>query len=150
MKYRKVCECCNHKITAYTISLNKGLVHAFCKFAEKYIAEKIPLKKGEIGLTNAQYSNFQNLRHFNIIWQLNKGEGWHLTDLGKSFYYGESGVLSPAGHLEGETLEATHEAWETHEGKREVVFIKSILPFHYKQRPDYQNEKGSTRQTLFD
>lgn len=143
MKYSKTCECCGHKITAYTMPLNQSLVAAFIHFAEKYLKERKGLKKGEIGLTNAQYSNFQNLRHFGIIIQYEKGNEWHLTKFGEDFYYGSTSVLSPAGHLNGETLSESHEAWQFHDKSRRSVFIDDVLPNFYKQRPQYQKEKSN-------
>ena len=149
MKYSKTCNYCGHKITAYTIFLNSCMVAAFCKFTEKYLTRYgASLKKGEIGLSNAQYTNFQNLRHFGIIQQFEKGGRWYLTSLGKNFYFGKSGVTNPAGHLDGETLEYTHEAWKTHDKPRKLTYIDSFLPHQYKQRTEYQEEKNSKQMNL--
>ncbi len=143
LKYQKTCTECGNKITAYTLPMTAPLMKAFAVFAKRYLELKVPLKKGVIGLTNAQYSNFQNLRHFGLIAQAGgKGAAWVLTKYGYSFFRGELGVLSPAGHMGGETLTEYHEAWKTLEGHRKLIFISDELRMEQKQRAEYQREKG--------
>lgn len=143
MKYQEKCECCGHVKVAYTIPMNKSMANAFVKFADRYMENNYTgLKKGKIGLTNSQYTNFQNLRHFGIIEQAEKGGRWHLTALGREFYLNDHPIITPAGHIGGETLPPTHEAWHTHETLRQHISLSSILPERYKQREEYQEEKG--------
>lgn len=142
MKYHITCPYCQHTKTAYTLPLNQGMLEAFIKFADLFIIDERPKKKGEIGLSNPQYSNFQNLRYFGIINQSEKGKEWFLTEKGKEFYYGDIGLPSPVAFMEGESLTSDHEAWETHEGERKTIFIKDVLTYYYKQKPEYQEEKS--------
>ncbi len=149
MKYNKKCECCGHQITAYTISLNKSLVEAFIRFAQKFIdGGRKPITKPEIGLTNTQYTNFHNLVYFGIIYKAPDHDGWYLTDLGEKFYYCEESVLTPAGFMGGETLAWDHPAWATHDSPRHNVMISDISSVTYKKRPDYAREK-SNQEPLF-
>lgn len=149
MKFATQCESCGHRQVAYTLPFNAGLLWAFTQFADKFIrGAKKGISKGDIGLTNSQYGNFQNLRHFGLIIQYEKGTEWYLTSLGEAFYFGEAGVLTPAGHMAGNTLSDTHEAWATHKVERRTVFIGDVLPTHYKRRADYQAE-ASRQQTLY-
>ena len=146
MKYKEVCECCGQQKTAYTLPLNQGLVGAFIKFAEKFLENHEPISKGKIGLTNAQYSNFQNLRHYGIIKQYEKGNEWYLTDLGEAFYYGEVGLMSPVAFMAGVTLDDNHPCWQSEKNKRVMVGITEILSTHYKRRPEYVEEKSNQNQ----
>lgn len=141
MKYSIKCNHCDSQQTAYTLPLNASLVEAFVVFATKYMADRKGIKKGDIGLTNAQYSNFQNLRHFGLIMQMDKGQEWYLTKRGAQFYNGEIKIASPAAHLGGKTLPPNHDAWATHSAPRQLVSIRDVLPDYYKQREEYQNEK---------
>lgn len=151
MKHKETCSCCGHSVTAYTLPINHGLVNAFVKFAELYIAGgRVPIKKGHIGLTNSQYSNFQNLRHFYLISQDSKGCAWSLTKFGEDFFYGQKAVMSPAAHIGGKTLANDHPAWSTHEEIRKRVYIFDVMPEMSKQRDEYQAEKGFRGPSLFD
>lgn len=140
MNYHETCNHCGHRITAYTLPMNASMANAFARFAEKYAMLKRGLKKGEIGITNSQYSNFQNLRHFGIIEQDDRGQAWHLTRLGFLFYEGTMPVMSPAGFINGTTLRDDHGAWGSHAQKRRNVFIGDILPERFKQRSEYREE----------
>lgn len=148
MKYSKTCECCGHKVTAYTLMMNEPLCRAFIAFAKERIRLGRPLKKGEIGLSNAQYSNFQNLRHFGIIRQEDKGGAWDVTLLGWMWLSGEARIHSPTAHMGGKTLLYNHEAWDTHPVKPEFITIRERFPELWKERPEYQEEKSN--QTRFD
>lgn len=142
MKYGSTCGECGHVKTAYTLPLNKSMVAAFIRFADRYLREGKPIAKEELGLTNSQYGNFQNLRHFGVIEQREKGSGWHLTALGEAFYFGEHPLLVPVAHMGGETLPYDHEAWATHDDKPVAMMIGDIEATHYKKRPEYQAEKA--------
>jgi hypothetical protein len=142
MKHQERCACCGHVKTAYTLPLNDSLVKAFIHFAELSLEKNVGLEKGEIGLTNAQYSNFQNLRHFNLIRQYEKGRKWYLTDFGKDFYYGNVRIKTPVAHMDGKTLDDFHPAWKTHAGGRVEKLITDYYQINYKKREEYQKEKS--------
>ncbi len=142
MNYQDTCLHCGRKTTAYTLPLNNGLVRAFLSFVDARVRLGRPVMKGELDLTNSQYGNFQNLRHFGLIGQLEKGKEWEMNPLGWAFYNGRAKVLNPAGHLGGETLPEDHLAWSTHDGKRVLVGILDVLPEEYKQRPEFAAEKA--------
>lgn len=141
MNYHEDCRCCGHRITAYTLHLNRKLVVAFLKFVDKRVALRRPIAKGEIGLTNGEYGNFQNLRHFGIVSQFEKGSAWDLTPLGWRFLRGEIDLPTPVAHFKGETLTEDHLAWATHDGPRRRKYIRDLLPEDWKTRPEYQAEK---------
>lgn len=141
MNYHDTCRCCGHKVTAYTLPMNEGLIRGFLLFKEARVRLGRPVRKGELGLTNSQYGNFQNLRHFGLLSQVEKGRDWEMTPLGWAFASGRARVLNPAGHLGGETLPDDHLAWSTHPKARELVSIYDVLPLEYKQRAEYQAEK---------
>lgn len=136
------------QLTAYTLNLNNSMANAFAKFAEKYLETGKGINKGDIGLTNPQYSNFQNLRHFGIIEQFEKGNEWYLTSFGESFYYGESQIITPVAFMGGKTLPNDHECWNTHKGDVEAKFLNDRLPEHYKKRPEYQEEKSGQHKLI--
>lgn len=148
MNYKEKCQCCGQQKTAYTLPLNSSLVNAFIKFADKYLKDGKGVSKGDIGLTNAQYSNFQNLRHFGIIRQYEKGNEWYLTDIGLAFYYGEIGLLSPVAFMGGETLPDNHPCWDTEKKQRSTIHIGDVIQYHYKRRPEYQEDKSDQPKLL--
>lgn len=135
------------KVTAYTLYLNEGMVDAFKRFMVLWMNVRMPVPKGDIGLTTSQYGNFQNLRHFGIIEQAEKGSGWQPTELGMAFYTGKAGVLEPAGMMDGETLDDRHPAWRTHGEGRNLRMIGETGRREYKKREEYQNEVAATPYT---
>lgn len=142
MKYHEDCPHCGRRTTAYTLHLTENLCCAFLIFADARIRAGRPLAKGEIQLTNSQYSNFQNLRHFGIITQPEgKGNCWELTRLGLAFYHGTASLPTPTAHLAGRTLEPDHLAWSTHDGPRHNVTITMMLPEEPARRADYAEQK---------
>ncbi len=141
MNYRRACDHCGHVLTAYTLPLNEGLVRAFIALVMARIRLGRPVKKGELGLTNAQYSNAQNLRHFGLIFQPEKGRSWEVTPLGWNFYRGKSSIFTPAAHLGGMTLLPSHPAWATHKEQRRDVLIREVLPEEWKDRAEFAVEK---------
>lgn len=141
MNYHSKCPGCGHLITAYTLPFNRGLARAFLKFADAALKSMGPVDKGQLGLTNSEYGNFQNLRHFGIIQQEAKGKGWYFTERGVRFLNGEITLLSPVAHFGGETLPDDHLAWSTHPGKRAAVSLATLLPAEWKQRQEFQAEK---------
>jgi hypothetical protein len=144
MNFHRDCACCGNRVTAYTLPLNEGLVRAFLKFSDARLRIGRPCKKGEIGLENSEYSNFQNLRHFYLIAQAEKGRSWEMTDIGWAFLRGEMHLMTPAAHLGGETLPSTHEAWATHHETRRAVRISDVMPEDWKQRNAFKAEKTGT------
>lgn len=148
MKYTERCQCCGHVKTAYTLPMNEGMVRAFVLFMREFARKKTKthagagVKKGDIGLSNSQYGNFQNLRHFGLIFQVHKGGPWTPTQLGWNFYLGTATILNPAGHMAGETLAADHAAWNTHPQERRRITIHEVLPEEWKQREEFQQEKS--------
>lgn len=141
MNYQKTCHHCGHRVTAYTLHLNEPLVRALVAFADARLRIGRPVGKGGIGLTNAQYSNFQNLRHFGFVIQEETGRAWEMTPAGWSFLRGESTVTTPAGHFGGITLAPDHEAWGSHDGRRSEVYIRDILAEGWTDRREFQLEK---------
>lgn len=141
MNFHQDCPHCGHRVTAYTLAFSRPLALAFLKFADTCIRLGRPVDKGEMGLTPQQYSNAQNLKHFGIMAQLEKGRAWEFTKLGLAFLAGKELILTPAAHLGGETLEEQHLAWATHPHKRELVSLRDVLPAEWRTRSEYQEEK---------
>lgn len=141
MKYFEDCPHCHRRVTAYTLPLNEGLIRAFLIFAVARIKAGRPVKKGELGLENSQYSNFQNLRHFALVAQLEKGRHWEMTPLGWNFLRGRTSILNPAAHLGGATLSPFHPAWGTHKEARQLVHIHDVMPEEWKDRAEFKQEK---------
>jgi len=141
-EYRQV------KQSAYSITMNETNKNAFLQFASRFIGGGSKgLKKGDIGLKNAQYSNFQNLRHFGIIEQREGSNKWFLTEKGLQFYNGEIPIESPAGFIGGKTIERHHPAWDTYKGERSLMYINGFTTNEVKRKKEYQEEK--TGDTLF-
>lgn len=125
---------------AYTHALNEPLARAFLVFANEYITTKRPVNVNQLTLTHNQLANFQKLRHFGLV--INIEKGYILSTKGEQFYYGETSVLNPAASMDNVTLPDDHPAWQTHARKRERITINSILPYHYKTRVDFKAEKS--------
>lgn len=141
MNYHEKCACCGHRVTAYTLHLNRKIVEAFIKFADARIRLGRPVSKGELGLTNGQYGNFQNLRHFGIIIQHEKAGPWEITPLGLRFLAGVADLPTPVAHMDGKTLDEDDLKWSTHDGKRSRKTIREVMPEDWKTREEYQLEK---------
>lgn len=150
MKYSKRCECCGHKITAFTHSVNKSMIGAFDRLVEFYLREgrSANINK-ELNLTHNQKCNLPKMQYYGLIQNLREGL-WIPTRKGLSFYYGEISILMPVATINNKVIEDDHEAWNTHSTPRRTVNIMDIEESHYKQRPEYQEEKGSKSPTLFD
>lgn len=144
MNYTSDCPHCGHRITAYTVHMNRPLALAFLAFCDARMRLGRPVEKGEIGLSNSQYSNFMILRHFNLIFQLEKGRAWEFNPLGILFLEGKASVLSPAAHFGGETLGIDHHAWSTHPHKRQMVSLQQVLPEEWKRREEFAAEKSGS------
>ena len=132
----------NVRGSAYSLGLTQYMIDAFKKFADQYISGgRRGIKKGNIGLKNSQYTNFQRLRMFGLIQQYLKGSEWYLTDLGEKFYRGEVSIVSPCGHLWNQQLPDSHPAWQTFKGTRKSYYISDKFPSQFKQRQEYKAEK---------
>lgn len=141
MNYSTRCSHCGHQVTAYTLRMNQHLALAFVQFCKARIATGRAMRKGEIELENAAYSNFQNLRHFGIISQAERGSTWEVTPLGWLWLRGQVPIQNPAGHMAGVTLDETHPAWSTHAEPRQDLWIGDAVPANFDMRPYYQDQK---------
>ena len=145
MKYTNTCECCGHKVTAFTHQLNKGLAEAFKAFVDKYAEIKAPVSPSkDLNLTHTQLANWQKLRYWDLIKPIDNNKGlWVPTPNGILFYQDRISVMKTVATINAEVLPQTHEAWETHTKNVELVRITDLIDdFEYKQRPDYQAEKS--------
>lgn len=140
MKYHKMCECCGHKISAYTHSLNKPLVQSLKAVVEHYERTgKACNLQQHLNLTKNQYNNFQKLQYFDFV--VNTQSGWFPKQRGKDFIYGKIVVKVPVATFGKQILGENHEAWETHKKDRRVVSITDIDSTCWKQKVSYQEEK---------
>lgn len=150
MNFHKTCPECGHIVTAYTINLSERMVDAFKIFVKKFEEaqtgrspwDPIGLKKWDIGLDNSQYSNFQNLRYFEIIYQSNWE--WFPTSLWMKWYRAEIGILSTAWMMAWQTLLETHEARITHP-PRKMIFINDIQKKYQDHKEKYQEEATKSK-----
>lgn len=142
MNFHSDCPCCGHRVSAYSIPLNKPLARSFLSFVDAVVrAGGAGVPKSGFKLTNVQYTNFQKLRHFGLIDQIEHGKEWILTRLGVEFAAGRASVMSPTGTMNGKTLADDDLAWATHKKKRALVTIRDVLPDEWKPREEYVAEK---------
>jgi len=139
MRYTTTCECCGHQVTAFTHKLNKGLVKALRSLVDFYEKHKTTAELGELDLTTQQYSNFQKLQYFKLVFH--DKNAWGPTPLGKDFIEGVVPVTTTAANMGRKTLEYNHEAWDTHTAELETLFVHQIDEGSYKKRPEYVEEK---------
>jgi len=137
------------EVKAYTAKLNKAMVDAFEQMMEIYLETRKGVKVRNLNLTYSQYSNFQKLRYFDLMFFEDSQDVWYPTQLGIAFFFGEFPVLDPAGHMDNQPLPRDHPAWDTHSKGRRKTYIHDVDRTHFKQRSDYQAE-ASTGPTLFD
>lgn len=146
MKFHETCPHCGQVTTAYTINLSERMIDAFRIFVGKLTKWLFTfnvdlnkwLLKWEIGLSNSQYSNRQNLAHFGIIKQ--EWQKWYLTDLGINFYNGNVTLLTPAWFMGWKTLPEDHPAWITHK-PRKALYIREFEKQFQDQKEKYVEEK---------
>lgn len=142
MNYHKKCECCGQQLSAYTHNINHAMITAFVKLVKKYDSRLKPVNiNQDLDLDHNQKCNLPKLQYFGLI--KNCPEGWFPTDLGYSFYYGETTVLVPAATMGNDVLPDDHEAWATHKAKRVFRSIYNFGNYAYKKRPEYQAEKSN-------
>ena len=115
MKYTTTCDECHHKVTAFSHSLNEPLVSVFTRFVAEYLRIRRPINPNkEITATHNQLANWQKLRYFGIIKEVD-GQGlWVPTELGIAFYYSEKPIRTPVATINAVVIPDDHEAWETH------------------------------------
>jgi hypothetical protein len=148
MKFTKTCECCGHKLTAYVHKLNVPLASALIKLFEFYEVNKrrANLDK-DLKLTYNQQSNFQKLKYWDLVHR-NK-DGWIPTQRGSAFIKGEIAILNAVASMNQEMLPYYHEAWKTHKKPLRIIYINDLVEYTYKQKEDYQEEKGFSQLNIF-
>lgn len=145
MNYSKECNCCWHKLTAYTHNLNKWLVSAFCKLMEFYNKKRrwANLQK-DLDLTKNEYNNFQKLRYFWLVWR----KDWLRVPTlnGISFYDWRTYSYNKVASMWNQPLPINHEARSTETKNPKKVWIDEVMPIEYKRREEYGIEKRWTWQ----
>jgi hypothetical protein len=143
MKFTYDCECCGHKLVAYTHKLNKMMVSSLEQLVEFYDQNhrRANLQK-DLHLTKNQYANFQKLQYFELVHR--DSNGWLPTQKGSDFIAGKVWVPNTVGTLGKKILEPDHPAWETHQRRIDWVKVGDYIPTTYKQREEYQDEKSLT------
>ncbi len=151
MKYSKQCEHCGHKEIAYIHVINKAMIGSLYQLQKFYEVNKVPANlQKDLNLTKNQYNNFQKLQHFGVVYRSKKG--WIPTILGRKFIYGVMKIPKRVATIDNEVIAWDHEAWSTHnDGKidLETIHVRDYIPFEYKQREEYQKEKGQKNESLF-
>lgn len=139
MKYAITCQHCNSKKVAYSHKLNRALVSALKQMVDYYETHHARANVDkDLHLTYNQASNFQKLRYWGVVHR--DKSGWVPTIKGSQFIRGEIKIPDTAGSLEGEPIEYSHPAWQTHTKEIQRVGIYNFLPQEYKQREEYQAE----------
>lgn len=146
MPYNHTCPCCGHKTTAYSHKLNKGLVEALEELVDFYAKNKRRAKLKELNLAISQHNNFQKLQYFGLVHR--NQDGWTPTRRGVDFLWGNIQIPSREITINGEVIPETHEA-RNELPKPEYVSIKDYFEPEYKQREEYQQEKGYSSPRLF-
>ena len=147
MKYTKTCPCCDHVVAAYTYRLNAGLVAILKRLVRFYETNRRRAPREDLELTNVQYSTIAHLCYFGLAHS--DENGYVPTRLGTDFVHGNARCQDEAAIMEGEVLPLDHEAWGRHPRTPQFITIDDCLPTEYKQRSEYQEEKGSKYPTLF-
>lgn len=142
MKYTKKCECCWHKITAYTHNLSIPLVSALRQLVDHYErTKKFANLQKDLVLTKNQYNNFQKLQYFGLV---HRESSWRIpTVKWRDFIYWDVKCYNLAATLWKDILGYNDYAWETHSVDPKLVHVKDIDEKMYKQKLDYQIEKWS-------
>lgn len=138
MKYQTECEACGHIVTAYSHHLNKGLVGALRKLVDYYLRNKRFAVLSDLMLTINQYSNFQKLQYFKLIFRT--PSGWFPTPLGIRFILGQVAIPDRARTFGKEILERDHPAWKNVEVTDR--FVWEINQLAYKRADAYRAEKS--------
>lgn len=92
MERVSICPCCGHKSTIYKHILSNITVSALVDLYKKYVQLKREGKEGwvrlssDLNLTHTQINNFQKLKHFGVVQNLNNK--WIITPLGIDFVLG--------------------------------------------------------------
>jgi len=149
MTYTTTCECCWHKVTAYTHRLNKNLLDGFTKLVEFYKEHNRSCSLSELDLNNNQYSNFQKLQYF---WIARRDENWRTP----SVFWNQFFLwISPCRDVVA-TMWKELEIWIDHKFRQEknkkpkILMYSDFCDIHwYKKREEYQVEKWHSTQTLF-
>lgn len=136
MQYSTKCQCCWHKVSAYTYRLNKWLVQALVKLIEF----GKPAKTTDLPLSKAQYWSFNKLQFRDLIRKDDEGKR-EPTCLAKQFYIWFAQLFDTVAMLGGEKLPYDHHARSTHKGEIKRVFINDITEVRYKQKNEYQKER---------
>jgi hypothetical protein len=79
-----VCPTCGHQSTEYTHSINRTLVSGLQRLHTVGGTSRLDA----LGLDYTQFTNFQKLRYFNLIFQTNKNNEWQITNDGIWFLQG--------------------------------------------------------------
>lgn len=131
MEKVKVCECCGAKLVEYKHVLNKGLVHALFELAK----QDKPVHLSTLDLTRNQWTNFQKLRYWNLVYKEMRDDGsctgnWYLTSDGWDFIWDRSSMAKHAWTYRGETIRL--------DGDR--VYFSEIYDRNYRERVDYARD----------
>lgn len=139
MKYSKRCECCGHKIAAYTFRLNKSMVASLAKLVDFYNRNRCGAKSKDLGFTTTQYTNFAHLQYWKMAFYDHDKAVWYPTEDGRRFLRGEVPMQDIIGYMIGQgALPLEHEAWKTHKTPVKMVYVYEVdYNDEMKERRDY-------------
>jgi hypothetical protein len=122
----------------YKHSLSKGIVSGLVRLHSRSPDKPINLK--EIGLNRNQWDNFQKLKYWDLVTQVEvdgkKKKGiWVITERGVSFLMGEVSVNKSVWTYRGE--------FKKYDG--DMITIYDVSDVAYKQREEYADEASALK-----
>lgn len=139
MKHVEICECCWHRTTCYTHTINKWLLSAFSQLVTFYRSHKkwANLQR-DLLLTKNQYNNFQKLQYLQIV----KRSNWRYpTELWLRFIDWEEAIYDTVATFGKTVMPPIHKIRDAAKKKPKKVYPWDIDWEQYKKRTEYQMEK---------
>lgn len=147
-KYSEQCDHCGHRVTAYTRTLNKGMVRILSKLLDHYYKTKTAGTQKKLELTTDTGSTLPHLQYWGFAVKAEGGTGWFPTRKGQSFLRGEIEVPEKIKEMSSRVLDHSHPAWAKEESPR-MVKVWDVDKTAYKNLQEAQAEKGSRNPQLF-
>lgn len=123
------CPTCGAATREYSHVLNKNIVGAMVRFAQRYGRELGHLSS--IGLTHSQICNFPKLQYWGLVVSEGKSGFWRVTSLGFKFLAGATNMPNRVWTYRNKVLPPTPGREAT-----SLVLIDSLIP-GYRHREDY-------------
>lgn len=146
--YTRECECCWHKITAYTHKLDHSYIDWLIKLVDYRHSHYESAKTSQLWLTNQQYSTFHRLK---FRW-LAETENNRRKPTTYWILFSEWNVTAyeMIANMWKQVLPIDHEFRILRGKTPQKKYIYELCDdYAYKKREEYQSEKGFSSQRLF-